>query len=241
MLFNRFLSGPAVLLAGIVSLAILHACGDVPEPTAPVAATAAAVVQKTLTVKGGGGTGTGVVTSSPAGINCTITAGVAAATGCIAKFNQGVVVTLTPSTQLGHAFKTWYNACTGSGACKVTMTVNRTVAARFIKGSFTITIASGTTGSGSGRVTSQAGLTPAIDCTITNGTPAATGCSAKYPASTVVTLTATPASGFVFSGWVARAPAPAPAPTPSSRPEPSPPPSVLPARTRSQPRDAGGR
>ncbi len=117
-------------------------------------------MRKTLTVKGGGGTGTGVVTSSPAGINCTITAGVAAATGCIAKFNQGVVVTLTPSTQLGHAFKAWYNACTGSGACQVTMSVNRTVAARFIKGSFTIKIASGTTGAGSGRVTSQAGLTP---------------------------------------------------------------------------------
>ena len=120
----RLLSGPALLLAGIAGLAILHACGDVPEPTEPVAATAA-VVQKTLTVKGGGGTGNGVVTSSPAGINCRITAGVAAATGCIARFNQGVVVTLTPSTQLGHAFKTWSNACTGSGVCRVTMSVNR--------------------------------------------------------------------------------------------------------------------
>lgn len=201
MASNRFLTGPAALLAGIVSLALLHACGDEPEPTAPAAATAAAVVQKTLTVKGNGGTGTGVVTSSPAGINCTITAGVAAATGCTARFNQGVVVTLTPSTQLGHAFKTWYNACTGSGGCQVTMSVARTVAARFIKGSFTIRIASGTAGSGSGRVRSQAGLTPAIDCAITNGTPAATGCSARYPASTVVTLTATPAPDFVFSGW----------------------------------------
>jgi hypothetical protein len=197
---KRFLPGPAVLLAGIAGLTILHACGDEPEPMAPVA-TSAAVVQKTLTVKGNGGTGTGVVTSSPAGINCRITAGVAAATGCTARFNQGVVVTLTPSTQLGHAFKAWYNACTGSGACNVTMSVNRTVAARFIKGSFIITITSGTAGSGSGRVTSQAGLTPAINCAITNGTPAATGCSAKYPASTVVTLTATPAAGFAFSGW----------------------------------------
>src|SRR4029453_5881422 len=70
--------------------------------------------------EGGGRDRDGVVTSSPAGINCTITAGVAAATGCVARFNQGIVVTLTPSTQLGHAFKEWYNACTGSGACQVT-------------------------------------------------------------------------------------------------------------------------
>ena len=197
---HRFSLAPAALLAGIAALTILLACTDAPEPTGPVSATAAAVVKKTLTVKGGGGTGTGVVTSSPAGINCKITAGVAATTGCKAQFNQGVVVTLTTSTQLGHAFKAWSNACTGSGACKVTMSVNRTVAARFIKGSFVIKIAGGA-GSGSGRVTSQAGLTPAIDCTITGGTPAATGCSAKYPASTVVTLTATPASGSAFSGW----------------------------------------
>ena len=166
-----------------------------------MAATAAAVVQKTLTVKGGGGTGNGVVTLSPAGITCTITAGVAAASGCIAKFNQGVVVTLTPSTQLGHAFKTWYNACTGSGACKVTMSVNRTVAARFLKGPFTVKITSATAGSGSGRVKSQAGLAPVIDCVITNGTPATTGCSARYPTYTKVRLSAAPASGFVFAGW----------------------------------------
>jgi Domain of unknown function (DUF1929)/Divergent InlB B-repeat domain len=200
MSFPRFSIPPAVLLAGLVGLTILHACGDAPEPTAPVSEAAAVVVRKTLTVKGGGGTGNGVVTSSPAGINCKITAGVAASTGCIAQFNQGIVVTLTTTTQLGHAFKIWSNACTGSGGCQVTMTVNRTVAARFIKGSFVITIAGGT-GTGNGRVTSQAGLTPAIDCAITNGTPAATGCSAKYPGSTALTLTATPAAGFAFSGW----------------------------------------
>ena len=197
----RFSLAPALVLAGMAGSVILHACAEAPEPTAPAAEAAALVVRKTLTVKGGGGTGTGVVTSSPAGINCTITAGVAATTGCTAQFNRGVVVTLTPSTKLGHAFKTWSNACTGGGTCQVTMTVNRVVAARFVKGSFVIKIASGTTGPGRGRVTSQVGLTPRIDCTITDGTPAATGCSAKYPASTVVTLTATPAAGFVFTGW----------------------------------------
>ena len=197
---RRRCTAPAIFLSGIAGLTILHACGETPEPMAPASPATAAVVRKTLTVKGGGGTGSGVVTSSPAGINCRITAGVAAATGCIARFDQGVVVTLTTSTQLGHAFKTWSNACSGSGACRVTMTVNRTVAARFVKGSFVIKIGAGT-GTGSGRVTSQAGLTPAIDCAITSGIPAATGCSAKYPASTVVTLTASPATGSVFSGW----------------------------------------
>jgi hypothetical protein len=180
-------------------LAILHACQDPPQPTEPELA--AIVVRKTLTVKGGGGSGSGVVTSSPAGINCTITAGVAATTGCVAQFTQGVVVTLTPVPQAGHSFKTWSNACSGSGTCQVTMTVNRIAAARFLKGPFNVRIASGTLGVGSGRVTSQAGLTPAINCVITNGTPAATGCAAKYPAYTEVTLTAAPASGFSFTGW----------------------------------------
>jgi galactose oxidase-like protein/glyoxal oxidase-like protein/List-Bact-rpt repeat protein len=193
------LPGGVVLVTSAAILAILHACRDTPEPTEPELA--AIVVRKTLTVKGGGGNGSGIVTSSPAGISCTITAGVAATTGCIAQFTRGVVVTLTPVPRAGHALKTWSNACTGTGTCQVSMTVNRTAAARFLKGPFTLRIASGTLGVGSGRVTSQAGLTPAINCVITNGTAAATGCSAKYPAYTEVTLTAAPATGFVFSGW----------------------------------------
>jgi hypothetical protein len=92
------------------------------------------VVKKTLTVKGNGGSGSGVVTSTPAGIHCTITVGVAATTGCKAQFNKGVVVTLTQVPQAGHTFKTWSNACSGTGTCKVSMTVNRTVAARFLTG-----------------------------------------------------------------------------------------------------------
>jgi WD40 repeat protein len=75
------------------------------------------------------------------------------------------------------------------------------VSARFLKGPFIIKISSSTPGVGSGRVKTQTGLTPAIDCVITNGTPASTGCSAKYTANTVLTLTATPAAGFDLTGW----------------------------------------
>jgi hypothetical protein len=81
------------------------------------------------------------------------------------------------------------------------MSKARAISAQFLKGPFTISISSGTPGVGSGRVKTQTGLTPAIDCVITNGTPAATGCSARYPAYTKVTLSAAPAVNFVFSGW----------------------------------------
>ena len=88
---SRLRPALALVLAVAAGAVLLHGCQDTPEVTEPELAT---VVLKTLTVKGTG-TGSGVVTSSPAGINCTITAGVAATTGCIARFTQGVIVTLT--------------------------------------------------------------------------------------------------------------------------------------------------
>ena len=159
----------------------------------------AAVVTKTLTVIGSG-TGDGTVKSSPAGINCTVTNGIAAATGCKASFNQGVTVTLTAIPKAGHSFRGWFRACTGTGTCTTVMSVNRSVEARFLEGPFKIRI-SGGVGSGSGKVTSQPGLTPAINCAITSGTPAATGCSARYPANTALVLTAAPAAGNIFTSW----------------------------------------
>jgi hypothetical protein len=81
------------------------------------------------------------------------------------------------------------------------MGVDRVVTPEFRKGPFTIGISSGSPGVGSGKVTSQAGLTPAINCVITNGTASTTGCSAQYPANTALVLTGTPASGFAFVDW----------------------------------------
>jgi galactose oxidase-like protein/glyoxal oxidase-like protein/List-Bact-rpt repeat protein len=191
---------PVVTLAAVLAaLVVLHACQETTDITQPSAAVRAAAGRQ-LTVSGVG-TGNGVVTSNPAGINCRITAGAAATTGCTALFDQGVDVTLTPNPAGGHSFAEWGGSCSGTGTCTVRMTAVRAVSARFRKGPFIVKISSGTPGGGRGRVRSQPGLTPAINCVITNGTPATTGCSAKYPANTRLTLRAIPAAGFVLVGW----------------------------------------
>lgn len=199
MYHPRMLPGAALLIAASLSLALLHACQDNPRMT-EADLTAAAVVKKTVAIVGSG-TGNGVVTSAPAGINCTITTGKVAATGCKAQFNRGVTVTLTAKPRAGHSFRGWFRLCAGTGTCTTEMTFNRTAQAKFLKGPFKVTISGGTSGAGSGRVKTQPGLTPAINCVITNGRPGSTGCSATYPAYTDIVLTATAAAGHKFSHW----------------------------------------
>jgi hypothetical protein len=82
-----------------------------------------------LTVTGAGD-GTGTVTSTPAGIACTITAGVATGS-CAADFANGSSVSLAATTSEGHGFTGWTGACSGGGACVVAMTEARNVAASF--------------------------------------------------------------------------------------------------------------
>jgi hypothetical protein len=191
----RLSSGSAFTGVVAVTLALLHACQDSSQMTETDAT--AAVVTRTITVLGSG-TGDGTVRSSPAGINCTITKGAAAASGCKAAFTRGTKVTLTATPKASHAFRGWFRTCTGTGTCSTDASVNRTADARFLKGPFKITI-NGGVGTGNGRVTSQAGLSPVINCLITNGRPADTGCSARYPANTALVLTAAPAAGNSFT------------------------------------------
>jgi hypothetical protein len=69
------------------------------------------------------GSGTGSITSSPAGIDCGAT--------CSAGFDYGTVVGLTATPDAGSMFVGWTGDCTGLGACNVTLDQARSVTATF--------------------------------------------------------------------------------------------------------------
>jgi hypothetical protein len=70
------------------------------------------------------GTGTGTVTSSPAGIDCGST--------CTASYNSGTVVTLTAAASGGSSFSGWSGGgCSGTGTCTLNLNANTTVIANF--------------------------------------------------------------------------------------------------------------
>lgn len=71
------------------------------------------------------GAGSGVITSSPAGIDCGST--------CAADFADGGVVTLTASASAGSSFAGWFGeGCGGIGVCQTTMSQARSVVATFV-------------------------------------------------------------------------------------------------------------
>ena len=129
------------------------------------------------------GTGSGTVTSNPAGINC--------GADCSESYSAGTVVTLTASPAGGSTFSGWSGAgCSGTGTCSVTMNAAASVTATFTAQPLSFTLSVSKAGTGSGTVTSSpAGINCGADC------------SEAYSAGTVVTLTASPASGSTFSGW----------------------------------------
>ncbi len=125
------------------------------------------------------GTGSGTVTSAPAGIDCGAT--------CTSSFPQGTVVTLTATPTPGSTFVGW----SGDPGClsgSVTLDTAKTCTATFTTSPVTLNVVK--FGAGSGTVTSDP---PGIDCGAT--------CAATFPRGTVVTLSAVPAPGSYFVGW----------------------------------------
>jgi hypothetical protein len=192
---------PAVV---VTSALFLFGCQENREITRPELARVKP--DRTLTVTGGG-TGSGKVTAPQVfevePLLCAVEQGRYDPTECTKSYPWKSSVVLTAEADTLSTFTGWSGACTGTApTCKVTMTQARSVKATFGGGGlpeFVLNISG--SGTGSGTVRSQTGLSPAINCSITSGTATGAGCSASYQSGTAVTLTATTADGHVFTGW----------------------------------------
>ncbi len=121
--------------------------------------------------------GEGIVTSTPAGIQCGET--------CSAHFKQGTVVTLKAMPKSGWKFYGWIGACIGE-TCQVEMDEAKTVLAVFVFDQAPLFVDK----EGQGTVISDP---EGIDCGET--------CSALFEIDSLVTLTATADPGWKFSTW----------------------------------------
>lgn len=147
--------------------------------TSDVAIGAAFALDYTLVVQKQG-TGSGTVVSNPAGISC--------GADCSETYAANTVVSLTASPAAGSLFAGWGGACSGTGACSVTLDTAKSVTATFNLPVYTLTVKHA--GTGNGRTISNP---TGINCTA--------DCTEGYKAGTSVTLTAGAAVGSSFDGW----------------------------------------
>jgi len=98
-------------------------CAVTMNAATSVTATFTSTVQSFALTVSKSGTGGGTVSSSPLGISCGNT--------CSASFSNGTAVGLTATAATGSSFTGWSGACTGTGACNVTMSSARAVTATF--------------------------------------------------------------------------------------------------------------
>ena len=126
------------------------------------------------------GSGSGTVTSAPAGIDC--------GSVCSARFATGTSVVLTANPASTSTFAGWRGCDSVAGArCTVSVTATRTVTATFEVVLVRLTVTKD--GTGSGLVASPAG----ISC---GGV-----CSRILSSGTALQLVATPDPGSTFVGW----------------------------------------
>lgn len=126
--------------------------------------------------------GSGSITGASAGVSCS-------SGTCTKAITQGTVVSLAAAPASGYTFSGWSGACSGTSTCNVTMSAAQSVTATFTGTPITYTLSTIVSGSGS-----IVGASAGVSCS--SGT-----CTKAITQGTVVALTATPASGYTFSGW----------------------------------------
>lgn len=132
----------------------------------------------TLAVTVSSGLSTGTVASVPVGATGSCTG---SPTYCW-EYNLDTIISLTANPVTGYLFTGWGGACSGTGACNVTMSSNKTVTASFAKPILTVAV------TGTGSVSSSpSGITA---CSSSSGI-----CTATFDAFDNVTLAATIPSG----------------------------------------------
>jgi hypothetical protein len=144
------------------------------------------------------GTGTGKVESTS-----PVSPKIVCGTECEKEFEEGTKVTLAQSADPGSEFVKWTGACTGTGACEVTMSAAKEVTAEFnlvAKPKFTLKVKK--TGTGTGKVESTSPVSPKIVC--------GTECEKEFEEGTEVTLIAVASAGSKFISWAGCASEPEP-------------------------------
>jgi hypothetical protein len=200
----RVFAGWSVVLLLASGLTVQGCQDEAGMTTAPDLASATAT--RSLKVSGGG-SGTGTVTApSVAGVpemTCSITAATYDPIECTRSYPRRTTLTLTATPAPGSRLKEWRGVCTGTAStCTVDLSTNQSARAVFAGSSvasFHLNVTGG--GTGNGTITSQPGLTPAIACTITNGTTLTGDCSRSYASGTSVLLSTVAAGGHSFDNW----------------------------------------
>ena len=118
------------------------------------------------------GDGDGTVVSQPSGIDCGIT--------CTAAYPAGTLVTLTPTPIGNSQFARWSGACSGNGACTLTMDAAKSVTATFDGTAAPVTLTVNAYGVVHVLSSPVNSASQRIDCTGV--------CSASYESGTEVTL-----------------------------------------------------
>lgn len=157
-------------------------CSVVMNSNVTVEATFDLIPTSYLLYAAGGGTGSGTISSNPAGVSCS--------SSCYAPFAANSSVVLTAQPLAGSAFAGWSGDCVGTGTCTVLMNQERSVVATFALLPVILTVT--TAGRGTG-VVQGAGSAGAINCS--------GSCVAAVAIGSSLSLTAQSSIGSAFVGW----------------------------------------